>query len=57
MRTKMLGIGGVCPTEIPTLEEIMMPWSKGLGVLDMNKALSAETFQGLWHFVCLEIGL
>ena len=57
MRTKMLGIGAVCPTEVPTLEEIMMASSKGLGVPDMTKARSAETFQGLWHFVCLEIGL
>ena len=57
MRAKLLGFGPLCPMEIPTLEEIHTAAGKGLGVLDLTKATSTDTFQGLWNYVCLEVGL
>jgi chromosome partitioning protein len=57
MRAKLLGFGPLCPMEIPPLEEIHTAAGKGLGVLDLTKATSTDTFQGLWNYVCLEVGL
>jgi chromosome partitioning protein len=57
MRVKLLGFGPLCPMEIPTLEEIHTAAGKGLGVLDLTRATSSETFEGLWKYVCLEVGL
>jgi chromosome partitioning protein len=56
IRAKLLSFGPLCPMEIPTLEEIPVASSKGLGILDMTRAKSADTFSGLWNYVRLEIG-
>jgi chromosome partitioning protein len=57
IRAKMLAMGALCPMEIPTLEEVHTATAKGLGVLDLAKAKSADTFEGLWNYVRLELRL
>lgn len=57
IQTKLLAIGPLCPIDIPHLEEIHFAASKGLGVADLTKAVSRETFDGLWSFVAREAGL
>jgi chromosome partitioning protein len=57
IQTKLLAVGPLCPLEIPHLEEIHFAASKGLGVADLSKATSRETFDGLWSFVARETGL
>ncbi len=39
------------------LEEIPSAAGKGLGILDLTKTKSADTFKGLWRYVCLEVDL
>lgn len=57
IRARLLTYGPLCPMEIPTLEEIPVASGKGLGVMDLSKAKSADTFSGIWSYVCLEVGL
>lgn len=57
IQTKLLAIGPLCPIDIPHLEEIHFAASKGLGVADLTKAVSRETFDGLWSFIAREAGL
>lgn len=57
IQTKLLAVGPLCPIEIPHLEEIHFAAGKGLGVADLTKATSRETFDGLWSFVAREAGL
>jgi chromosome partitioning protein len=57
IRTKLLALGPICPVEIPPLEEIAEASSKGLAIADLNKAASAETFDGLWSYVSREAKL
>ncbi len=57
IRVQLLEVGPLCPMEIPMLEEIPSAAGKGLGILDLTKTKSADTFKGLWRYVCLEVGL
>ena len=55
IRAKLLNLGSVCPVEIPQLEEIPMAAGKGLGVMDLSRPASGETFQLLWAFLSREV--
>jgi chromosome partitioning protein len=55
IREKLLNLGAVCPVEIPQLEEISFASSKGLGVMDLSKPTSGETFRSLWAFLRREV--
>ncbi len=55
IRAKLLDLGAVCPVEIPQLEEIPFAQGKGLGVMDLNKPTSGETFQALWSYLSREV--
>ncbi len=57
IQTKLLAFGPLCPVNIAHLEEIHFAAGKGLGVADLTKAVSRETFDGLWNFVAREAGL
>ena len=57
IRVQLLEVGPLCPIEIPMLEEIPSAAGKGLGILDLTKTKSADTFKGLWRYVCLEVDL
>lgn len=57
IRAKLLLIGPVCPVEVPQLEEIPLAAGKGLGVMDLTRPSSGETFESLWSFVAREIDL
>ncbi|WP_245615429.1 ParA family protein [Muricoccus aerilatus] len=57
MRAKLLNMGPLCPVEVPQLEEIMLAAGNGLGVMDMTKANSADTFSALWGYVMQEMPL
>ncbi len=57
IRAKLLSIGPVCPVDVPQLEEISLAAGKGLGVMDLTRPNSGETFDNLWSFVMREIGL
>jgi chromosome partitioning protein len=55
IRAKLLSAGPVCPVEIPLLEEIPLAAGKGLGVMDLTRPASGETFEGLWSYVAREV--
>ena len=57
IRAKLLSIGPVCPVEVPQLEEIPLAAGKGLGVMDLTRPNSGETFESLWSYVAREIGI
>lgn len=57
IRAKLLSVGPVCPVEIPQLEEIPLAAGKGLGVMDLARPSSGETFESLWSYVAREVGL
>jgi chromosome partitioning protein len=47
--------GRVCPVELPQLEDIHVPSSKGLTLLDTNKSRGIEPFQEIWAYVRQEL--
>jgi chromosome partitioning protein len=51
IRAKLMSLGPVCPVEIPLLEEIPFAASKGLGVMDLSRASSTDTFEALWAYI------
>jgi chromosome partitioning protein len=55
IRAKLLNLGSVCPVEIPQLEEIPLAAGKGLGVMDLSRPSSSETFQSLWAYLSREV--
>jgi chromosome partitioning protein len=57
IRTRLLSLGHMCPVEVPALEEIAEASGKGLGVLDLSRASSGETFSGMWSYVSREVRL
>ena len=57
IRAKLLVIGPVCPVEVPQLEEIPLAAGKGLGVMDLTRPGSGETFESLWSFIGRELSL
>ncbi|MFC3126208.1 division plane positioning ATPase MipZ [Pseudoroseomonas globiformis] len=51
IRAKLLAAGDLCPVEVPQLEEIPLAAGKGLGVMDLSRPHSAETFEALWSYI------
>ena len=57
MRGVLVKAGSVCPTELPQLEDIHVPASKGLTLLDYSKSRGIEPFEEIWAYVRREVGL
>jgi len=57
MRGMLVKVGSVCPTELPQLEDIHVPSTKGLTLLDFNKSRGIEPFEEVWAHVRREMGL
>lgn len=57
MRGVLVKAGSVCPTELPQLEDIHVPSTKGLTLLDYSKSRGIEPFEEIWAYVRREIGL
>ena len=57
MRGMLVKAGSVCPTELPQLEDIHVPASKGLTLLDYSKSRGIEPFEEIWVYVRREMGL
>ena len=51
MRGRLIKIADVCPVEIPQLEDVHVPSSKGLTLLDYTKSRGQEPFEEVWAFV------
>jgi chromosome partitioning protein len=49
--------GAVCPTELPQLEDIHVPSTKGLTLLDYSKSRGIDPFEEIWAYVRREVGL
>src|SRR5215212_6106621 len=47
--------GSVCPTELPQLEDIHVPSTKGLTLLDYSKSRGIEPFEEIWAYVRREV--
>lgn len=56
-KARLLKVGPVSPVEIPALEDIHVPASNGLSVLDHVKAGGLETFESMWDYVKREVNL
>jgi chromosome partitioning protein len=57
MRGVMIKAGSVCPTELPQLEDIHVPSTKGLTLLDYSKSRGIEPFEEIWAYVRREVGV
>jgi chromosome partitioning protein len=57
MRGLLVKAGAVCPTELPQLEDIHVPSTKGLTLLDYSKSRGIAPFEEIWAYVRREIGL
>lgn len=57
MRGKLVKIADVCPVEIPQLEDVHVPSSKGLTLLDYSKSRGQEPFDEVWAYVRRQVGL
>lgn len=57
MRGVLIKAGPVCPTELPQLEDIHVPASKGLTLLDYSKSRGIEPFEEIWAYVRREVKL
>lgn len=57
MRGVLVKAGSVCPTELPQLEDIHVPSTKGLTLLDYSKSRGIEPFEEIWAYVRREVGL
>jgi chromosome partitioning protein len=56
-KARLLKAGPVSPVEIPTLEDIHVPATNGLSVLDHVKARGLAEFESLWDYVKREAKL
>jgi chromosome partitioning protein len=57
MRGVLVKAGSVCPTELPQLEDIHVPSTKGLTLLDYSKSRGIEPFEEIWAYVRREMKL
>ncbi len=57
MRGVLVKAGSVCPTELPQLEDIHVPSTKGLTLLDYNKSRGIAPFEEIWAYVRREVNL
>lgn len=57
MRGVLVRGGAVCPTELPQLEDIHVPSTKGLTLLDYSRSRGIEPFEEIWAYVRREVGL
>jgi len=57
VRGVLVKVGSVCPTELPQLEDIHVPASKGLTLLDYSKSRGIDPLEEIWAYVRREIGL
>lgn len=57
IRARLVAVGPICPIEVGQFEEIPAAAGKGLGVLDLTRTTSGETFEALWAYVAREVGL
>ena len=57
MRGVFVRAGSVCPTELPQLEDVHMPATRGLTLLDYSKSRGIAPFEEIWAYVRREIGL
>jgi chromosome partitioning protein len=56
-KARLLKFGPVSPVEIPTLEDIHVPATNGLSVLDHVKARGLDAFESMWDYVKREAKL
>lgn len=57
MRGVLVKAGAVCPTELPQLEDIHVPSTKGLTLLDYSKSRGIAPFEEIWAYVQRELKL
>lgn len=51
MRGRLIKIADICPVEIPQLEDVHVPSSKGLTLLDYSKSKGQASFEEVWAYV------
>ena len=57
MRGRLIKIADVCPVEIPQLEDVHVPSTKGLTLLDYTKSRGQEPFDEVWAYVRRQVKL
>lgn len=57
IRGRLIKISDVCPVEIPLLEDVHVPSSKGLTLLDYTKSRGQEPFEEVWAYIKRQIDL
>ena len=57
IRGRLIKVSDVCPVEIPLLEDVHVPSSKGLTLLDYSKSRGQEPFEEVWAYIKRQINL
>ncbi len=57
MRGRLIKIADICPVEIPQLEDVHVPATKGLTLLDYVKSRGQEPFEEVWAYIRRQVSL
>lgn len=49
--------GRLCPFDIRDLEDIQRTHYSGLGVMEVRGSQGSDDYQGVWNYICHELGL
>ncbi len=56
-KLRLVKFGSLCPIDVRLLDDVAAAGDIGLGVLEMTKSKAAEDYQGVWDFLCGELGI
>jgi chromosome partitioning protein len=56
-RLRLNRSGALCPIDVRQLEDVQATHDLGVGVLEMNRSKAVEDYQGVYDFVCGQIGI
>ncbi|GBQ99313.1 hypothetical protein AA23498_3452 [Acetobacter nitrogenifigens DSM 23921 = NBRC 105050] len=57
VRGRLIKVADVCPVELPQLEDVHVPSTQGLTLLDFTKSRGQEPFEELWAFTKRKVQL
>ena len=56
-RSRLNQAGPLCPVDIRLLDDIEATHDLGVGILEIRRSKATEDVQGVWHFLCHQLGL
>jgi chromosome partitioning protein len=56
-KLRLSRFGRLCPFDVRDLEDIQRTHYSGLGIMEVRGAQGSEDYQGVWNYICHELGL